>query len=103
MKDTKYLSFRPIRHFTDNHIRVHAFYCVLALMLTTLLNKELKLMGHNLSIRAMLDTLQEAQQVVSIFLPDNDKAKSSTKISYSRLQGIAKLYTDKFHLFNLFS
>ena len=36
MKDTKYLSFRPIRHFTDNHIRVHTFYCVLALTLSGL-------------------------------------------------------------------
>jgi transposase len=39
MKDVKYLSFRPVYHFTDAHIRVHAFYCVLALMLVSLMNK----------------------------------------------------------------
>jgi len=45
MKDTKYLSFRPIRHFTDKHIVVHAFYCVLGLLLASVLNKELDLRG----------------------------------------------------------
>jgi hypothetical protein len=72
-------------------------------MLTALLNKELKLMGHKMSIRAMLDTLQDAQQVVSIFLPINDMAKPNTNISYSRLEGITKLYADKYDLLNLFS
>ncbi|MDR1085999.1 MAG: transposase [Deltaproteobacteria bacterium] len=37
MKNIKYLSFRPVRHFTDRTIRVHAFYCVLALTLCCLL------------------------------------------------------------------
>jgi transposase len=33
MKNVKYLSFLPIHHFTDGKIRVHAFYCVLALLI----------------------------------------------------------------------
>ena len=72
MKDTKYLSFRPVRHFTDNHLRVHAFYCVLAFMLTSLLNMELNHMGYEMSIRRMLDMFQNAQQVVSVFSLSND-------------------------------
>jgi transposase len=105
MKDTKYLSFppvrqagRPIRHFTDNHIRVHAFYCVLALMLTALMNKELKLMGHKMSIRSMLDTFQDAQQVVVLFPGSNNKFIAKT--SYSRFKGIVKKYVDKYDLFH---
>ena len=67
MKNTDYLTFRLVRHFTDANIRVHAFYCVLALTLTCLLNKELEQMGHTISIHRMLDKFQEARQVVSVY------------------------------------
>jgi transposase len=100
MKDTKYLSFRPVRHFTDNHIRVHAFYCVLALLLASLLNKELEIMGHKMSIRAMLDSFADVQQVVSLFSSSDVDFYACT--SYSRLEGIPKLYIDHHHLTDFF-
>jgi len=53
MKDTKYLSFRPQNHWTDHKIKVHAFYCVLALRLCCLLNLELSKIGYNMSINKM--------------------------------------------------
>jgi transposase len=96
MKDTKYLSFRPMRHFTDDNIRVHAFYCVLALTLSSLLNKELEQMGHKMSIRRMFDTFHDAQQVVSIFASSG--GEPSTKTEYSRFDGIVKAYADKYNL-----
>ena len=101
MKDTKYLSFRPLRHFTDDHIRVHAFYCVLALTLTNLLNKELEQMGHVMSVRRMLDAFQSVQQVISVY--SIDKGKPTVKTAYSRLDGIVKEYADKYGLFEFVS
>jgi transposase len=41
MKDTDFLGFRPIYHWTDQKIKVHAFYCVLALRLCFLLQRTL--------------------------------------------------------------
>jgi transposase len=99
MKDTKYLSFRPIRHFTDEHIRVHAFYCVLALTLTSLLNKELEYMGHKISVRRMLDVFQSAQQVISVFT--STEGRPMVKTAYSRFDGITKEYFDKHSLLEL--
>jgi transposase len=96
MKDTKYLSFRPVRHFSDAHIRVHAFYCVLAFMLSSLLNKELEQMGHKISIHHMLDKFQDAQQVVSIFASPSGKPMAKT--SYSRFKGVTKEYAEKYDL-----
>ena len=96
MKDTKYLSFRPIRHFTDEHIRVHAFYCVLALMLTSLMNAELERMGHKMSIHRMLDEFQKAKQVISVYASHGKKPTMTT--GYSRLEGIAKDYADAYNL-----
>jgi len=96
MKDTKYLSFRPVRHFTDEHIYVHAFHCILALTLSSLLNKELEQMGHKISIRRMFDAFNDAQQVTSVFA--SKSGKLTTKTGYSRLDGIAKAYTEKYNL-----
>jgi len=101
MKDTKYLSFRPIRHFSDAHIRVHAFYCVLALVLTGLLNKELEQMGHKVSTHRMLDKLQEAQQVISVYV--SSEGKATTKTGYSRFEGVVKEYADKYNLLKHFA
>ncbi|MDR2354012.1 MAG: hypothetical protein LBF22_12845 [Deltaproteobacteria bacterium] len=61
MKDTEFLSFVPIRHFTDKHIIVHAFYYVLALTLASVLNLEFKRMGHEVSINQMLKELSSGQ------------------------------------------
>jgi transposase len=96
MKDTKYLSFKPLRHFTDAHIRVHAFYCVLSFMLASLLNKELEEMGHKMSIRRMLDKFQEAQQVISVF--PSSKGNPTIKTWYSRFDGVINEYADKYGL-----
>jgi len=96
MKDTKYLTFSPVRHYTDEQIRVHVFYCVLALLLTCLLNKELEQMGHKVSIRHMLDKFREAQQVISVYSLVN--GKPTTKTAYSRFEGLAKEYADKYGL-----
>jgi transposase len=96
MKDTKYLSFRPMRHFTDSKIRVHAFYCVLSLVLAAVLNKELEQMGHKMSIHHMIDTFQQAQQVTAVFSPA--RGKPIVKVAYSRFDGVVKEYADKFTL-----
>ena len=101
LKDTKYLSFRPIRHFTDAHIRVHAFYCVLSYMLASLLIKELDLMGHKININRMLDMFQNAQKVTSVYASSD--GKPVVKTGYSRFEGIPKEYADKFQLLEYFT
>ena len=102
MKHPAHLSFWPLRHFNDANIRVHAFYCVLAFMLAALLNKELKQMGHDVSINRMLDKFPEAQQVVSVFSPAGGK-KPVVKTAYSRFEGIARDYDEKYGLLKYLS
>jgi len=96
MKDTKYLAFSPIRHFRDPQICVHAFYCVLALTLACLMNKELGEMGHEVSIRRMLDEFRSAQQVMSVYRAN--RGKPTIKTAYSRFEGMALEYSDKYGL-----
>src|SRR5207248_834242 len=40
MKDHHFLSWEPMFHWTDSKIRVHAFYCVLAWTLASLLRPQ---------------------------------------------------------------
>ena len=46
MKDPKVVSFSPMFHWTDHNIRVHAFYCVLALTVARLMVREADHAGH---------------------------------------------------------
>jgi hypothetical protein len=57
------MSLRPQRHWTDQKIRVHVFYCVLALLLCSLLRRELHRQGIDRSIPALLEELSQIQEV----------------------------------------
>ena len=41
MKNPHFVTFPPSFHWTDQKIRVHAFYCVLALTMVSLLQRHL--------------------------------------------------------------
>jgi transposase len=62
MKARKFLTFRPIFHYTDNNISVHAFYCVLALTLCAIMNLELERLGYKMTINKMLSEFERLKQ-----------------------------------------
>jgi transposase len=97
MKNTKYLSLRPILHWTDQKIKVHAFYCVLSLTLCSLLNKEINMMGYNMSINRMLKELSEVEHVITVF-PMKKKKKDKEKYSLSGYNDVKKNIIDKLDL-----
>lgn len=63
MKDPRFLTFRPAFHWTDQKLRVHAFYCVLALMILSLLRRKLSRAGIELSVVRMMDSLAAIHEV----------------------------------------
>lgn len=67
LKNPHYLSFRPTFHWTDQKLRVHAFYCVLALMMLNLLRRQLAQSGMVLSIVEMMNRLTEIKQVTLLY------------------------------------
>ncbi len=54
MKDPHFLRWSPIHHWTDQKIRVHAFYCVLALLLSSVLHREVWKKGLALLLSSVL-------------------------------------------------
>ena len=57
LKDPQVVSFSPMHHWTDQKIRVHVFYCVLALATAHLMRRQATQAGLHLSVRELLDQL----------------------------------------------
>ncbi len=64
MKDVEFASFSPAHHWTDQKLRVHAFYCTLALMIVTLIERHIRhagvqqdglALGSKLAMRLLLE------------------------------------------------
>lgn len=67
MKDPHVVSFSPMHHWTDQKIRVHAFYCVLALTIARLMVREADHAGIAMSVRELLGTLAGIQETVLLY------------------------------------
>jgi len=66
MKDPHFVSWSPMWHWTDHNVRVHAFYCVLALTLVSLLQRELFVHGIDVSIHKAIEALSEICEVALV-------------------------------------
>jgi len=67
MKDPHVVSFGPMHHWTDQKIRVHVFYCVLALTIAHLMRREAENAGLHLSVRELLTTLAGIGETVLLY------------------------------------
>ncbi len=76
MKDPKFVSFSPMFHFTDQKIRVHVFYCVLALMIARLMVREVDRRGLHMSVRELLDTLAGIQETVLLYQGERGRPRA---------------------------
>jgi transposase len=69
MKDPHHICLRPQYHWTDQKVQVHVFCCVLALMLCSLLRRELHRRGIERSIPALLEQLAGIFEVGVVYPP----------------------------------
>jgi transposase len=67
MKDPKVVGFSPMFHWTEQKIRVHAQYCVLALAVARLMAREARNAGMTMSVRELLSSLWRIQETVMIY------------------------------------
>ncbi len=67
LKDPHVVSFGPMHHWTEQKIRVHVFYCVLALSIAHLMRREAEHAGLHLSVRELLATLAGIGETVLLF------------------------------------
>jgi transposase len=76
MKDREVVSFSPMFHFTDQKIRVHVFYCVLALAIARLMTREADHAGNHQSVRELLDTLAGIQETVLLYQGERGRPRA---------------------------
>jgi len=80
MKNPHFLSWEPQFHWTDQKIRVHAFYCILALTLANLTRRKLHQAGIDLTTVAILEQLVDIKEVLHIY-PEETGIKARITLS----------------------
>lgn len=75
MKDPYFISFSPVHHWTDHMLRVHAFYCVLALTLVSVLHKRVYDAGLTISQARMMEQLKGIKEITNYY-PAQPAAKT---------------------------
>jgi transposase len=94
MKNPHFLGWNPMHHWTDSKIQVHAFYCVLALLLTSLLQRELARKSEALSINRLLEELAGIQETLVVFPRRQGQRRFPTATCLTRMSGLQqRLFT----------
>ena len=80
IKDRDLVAYHPGYHWTDSKIRVHAFVCVLALLLLKLLQYVAKQNGLAMSCKVLIEELEDVTMVIVVY-PDRKTARKTTTLS----------------------
>jgi transposase len=75
MKDPKVVSFSPMFHWTDQKVKVHVFYCVLALAIAQLMRRQAAAAGIQMSVRELLKTLGSIKETNLIYPSSGGRPK----------------------------
>jgi len=89
MKNTDFLRWQPAHHWTNQKLRVHALYCVLALLVASLARKVAFEAGINLPLHAFLKELSAIREVAVIY-PPGTLAHPKDHITLSRMSARQK-------------
>jgi transposase len=82
MKDPHWVSFSPAFHWTDQKLRVHAFYCILALMFSSLLQRKVAHAGIHLTIPTLYEQLSAITEIVNLHAPGTDSGRGRLRAQY---------------------
>jgi transposase len=76
MKDRLVVSFSPMFHWTEQKIRVHVFYCVLALMVARLMARETERAKIPMSVRELLSHLSRIEETVLLYQGERGRPRA---------------------------
>ncbi len=94
MKDRRVVSFSPMFHWTDQKIRVHVFYCVLALTVARLMCRETERAKMPMSVRALLSSLAGIEETLLLYQGERGRPRARRMLTeMDDIQG---------HLYDLF-
>lgn len=73
LKEGDWLGWGPMYHWTDQKIRVHAFYCMLGISLLQYVRRQAELAWPGLSTEQLLEQLRQIQKYNLLYPPQGDK------------------------------
>jgi transposase len=73
MKDPEFAAVSPAFHWTDQKLRVHAFYCTLALLIVNLIEREARRAGIELGSKLAMRLLSEIHETTLVYPPAGGK------------------------------
>jgi transposase len=73
LKDGQWLGWGPMYHWTDQKIRVHAFYCMLGISLLQYVRLQAEAAWPGLSTEELLDQLRKIQKYNLLYPPQGEK------------------------------
>ncbi len=76
MKDPSVVSFSPMFHHTEQKIRVHVLYCVLALMVARLMVRQADQTEIHMSVRELLHTLAGIEETVLLYQGERGRPRA---------------------------
>ena len=85
LKDPHCIALRPQHHWTDQKVEVHVFCCVLALMLCSLLRRELQRRDIERSIRGLIEALSGIREVGVVFQPEGRRRAPEIRSTVSAM------------------
>ena len=89
MKNTDFLRWQPAHHWTNQKLRVHALYCVLALLVASLARKVAFEAGVTVTLPALLKELSAIREVAVIY-PPGTLVRAKDHITLSRMSARQK-------------
>jgi hypothetical protein len=92
MKNVDFLRWQPAYHWTNQKLKVHGLYCVLALLLATLAKKTAFQAGIDLTLPALLDELTAIREVALIYPPG--AAQPRDHVTLSRMSPLQRKLAD---------
>lgn len=97
MKMDDRLHWQPMHHWTDQKIKVHALYCVLALLLASLAHKIVSEAGIDVSLPKMLNELNDIREV-ALFYSKELSENRTPPIVLSKMTPVQKRLADLFEI-----
>lgn len=67
MKSRDRPNWWPLHHWTDHKVRIHAFYCTVALLLRALVHRRVRLADINISMGRLYKELDNLREVVNVY------------------------------------
>ena len=84
LKEGDWLGWGPMYHWTDQKIRVHAFYCMLGISLLQYIYQKAQVAWAGLSMEQLLEELDQIVQFTLLYPPREEKAPHRVALVLSK-------------------